>query len=352
MPYRFVRVADRPSHIESDGPERILWIGALSFEERCVASFARLIEGGRTPATVLLFEYPTNVRPVAQDHERRRRNRVRLDALCGAFPNLKLEFVEIDPYSYRAAQRAVAESLGQLGATQVVLDVSCLTKIHAIALADPEIFATSVDWQLAYTSPETYGHLETSGGVGTGWRDVLVLPIGDSAELANETHARGVVLAGHEGDRLVIALTETEPAAGIIIMAAADRRPDLRRESERRNDKVTQLLIGRGDGRWRNEVISLRDPSALRRAIELEVTAATREDAPILLYPFGPKPFVTLAAMQMAAVPGLQAWFVYPIPISYDVDYSYGIGETLWYQPTLQANDGQQRLPIAQRRPG
>lgn len=259
---------------------------------------------------------------------------------------LRVTFVEVDPYSYRAGQRAVADALAGLGASHVVLDVSCLTKIHAIALAAPSVFAASLPWQIAYSMPETYGHLESSAGTGPGWRDVLVLPIGDSADVANETHARGIILAGHEGDRLVIALAETEPAGGVIITTNTERRPDLRKESERRNRKVTQLLVGRGDERWSIEDIALKDPAALSRAVETEINKALAEAAPVLLYPFGPKPFVALGAMQLAATPDLQGWFVYPIAVSYDVDYSYGVGNTVWYAPEPPSGYAQESLPL------
>lgn len=347
MPYRGISVSDRPN---GHPQQTTLWIGALSFEERCTASLDRLIDLGLPPSSALLFDYPTDVRPVAQDRERRRRNHDRIEAArrC-AGDNLDLDFVELDPYSYRAAQRAVRRALESARPEKVVLDVSCLTKIHTVALADPKVFAADTFWELGYTVPETYGHLGTSASSGTGWRDVLVLPVGDARELRNETQARGIILAGHEGDRLVVALSEMEPVAGLIVTARSEGRPDLQRESARRNASVVRLLSGRGAGRWDQQLVSLREPARLAQAIQAQIAHALDGDAPVMLYPFGPKPFVALAAMQIAATDRLRGWFVYPIPSSYDVEYSYGIGATTWYFRNAPPVEGQQALGLPPR---
>lgn len=342
MPHRGVTASGSPSA----APGRTLWIGALSFEERCTASLVSLAAAA-PPADALLLEYPTDVRPVAQDRERRKRNRARVEAVRNAeHGQTAVEFVGINPYSYRAVQRTVCAKLDACRPKRVVLDVSCLTKIHTIALSDPRIFAAAVDWELAYTVPETYGHLEMSSGTGGGWRDVLVLPVGDSHDLHNEAQSRGVILAGHEGDRLVISLSETEPSAGVLVTARSGRRPDLLRESQRRNEQITRLLAARGD-RWTHEVVGLDEPALLDRLVTSEAERALAAEAPVLLYPFGPKPFVALAAMQLAAREDLGAWFVYPIPTSYDVDYSYGVGATHWYaRAAPDRGDAQQELPL------
>jgi len=345
MPWRGVKVSDAPADA---GGRTVLWIGALSFEERCTASLARLLEVSQPPAAAVLFDYPTVVHPASQDRERRRRNRSLLEEACrGAVPEVPLEVITVEPYSYRAAQRAVQKQIAAVQPDQVVLDVSCLTKIHVIALTHPAIFASSRHWELAYTMPETYGHLETSKDTGGGWRDVLVLPVGEPLEIANESEARGVVLTGHEGDRLIIALSELEPASGVVVTARADGRPDLRSRTEHRNLLMTQLLTSRGSGRWATETVSVRDPQALAEVVESQVGYARAAGAPVFLYPFGPKPFVALAAMQLASVPGLASWFVYPIPTSYDVDYSYGVGSVTWYRKRETPSAGVQgALPV------
>lgn len=344
MPYRGVQAHASPPDLAERAS---LWVAAISFEERCVASAIRLCEAGRAPTRGLLLEYPTQVRPVEQDRIRRQRNRQQLDVLVskGAFGE-GLDFVAADPYSYRAAQSVLSDALASAQGASVVLDVSCLTKIHAVALADPSVFALNTTWELAYTLPETYGYLDSTRTGGAGWRDVLFLPIGASAGLTNESDSRGVILAGHEGDRLIVALAEVEPAGGVLITATAPDRPDLRRESTRRNDKVSRLLASRSSGQWVERVIDIREPNVLAEAVEPQTKEAAAADAPVILFPFGPKPFVSLAAMQLAGA-SLEAWFVYPIPLGYDVDYSYGIGRTLWYsRPRSEPAVQEELLPL------
>lgn len=344
MPYRDVIADSSPG--AADGPT--LWIGALSFEERCTASLEALVASGQPPAVAMLLEYPTAVHPVGQDRERRQRSRARVSkAVNASGARTRLATVDLDPYSHRAAQRAVLACVESLRPARIVVDVSCLTKIHAIAVADPRVFARDVDWSMAYTTPETYGHLDASSMPGAGWRDVLVLPVGEPGGLRNESKTRGVILAGHEGDRLVIALAEVEPSAGLIVTARTDGRPDLRREALRRNEQITRLLTSRGGGdRWAQEVVSLRHPEHLAGLLDAEIARAAAADAPVMLYPFGPKPFVALAAMQMASTRNLAGWFVYPIPNGYDVDYSYGVGETTWYRKAARL--GVEQLAIGE----
>ena len=301
----------------------------------------------RLRASAVLFDYATAVYPAAQDRDRRRRNRNLLEAACErADPAVPLELVTPEPYSYRAAQRAVQTQIAVLQPDQVILDVSCLTKIHVIALTHPAIFASSRHWELAYTMPETYGHLETSKETGGGWKDVLVLPVGEPLEIANESEARGIVLAGHEGDRLIIALSELEPASGVIVTARTDGPPDLRSRAEHRNSLMTQLLTSRGPARWTTHGVPIRDPRTLAEVVESQLA---------MLAPLAHRYSCTRSGPSRSSpyrhAIGRRRWGGIVVrlsdPNSYDVDYSYGVGPVMWYSkrgtPTAAAQD---TLPI------
>jgi hypothetical protein len=297
----------------------------------------------------LVIEYPTKVNPAADDRARRGKNRERIERLLQQIsPGSRPVIEHLDPYSIRAARAALTREIERTDAEHLIIDVSCLTKIHAIALSDPTVFSRLASWEVAYSVPETYGHVTTSKEPTPGWRDVLILPVSAAPGPASDADARGVILTGHEGDRLIVALAELEPAAGVIVTAQAARRPDLRRESERRNEAVLRRLRGRGASQWRQEVVELRDARALATAIGNEISKSRDTGSPVVLFPFGPKPFVFLAAMQLAAQPNSQAWFVYPIPNSYDVDYSYGTGRTVWFcrATNQEESNPQQRLAL------
>jgi hypothetical protein len=51
------------------------------------------------------------------------------------------------------------------------------------------------------------------------------------------------------------------------------------------------------------------------------------------LFPFGPKPLVLFTALEVARFYPEASWFIYPKPYYYDVDYTEGYGETLWFLP-------------------
>jgi hypothetical protein len=120
-----------------------------------------------------------------------------------------------------------------------VYDISCVTKIHTLALA-AELHASGDDvrWCLAYSLPEAYNLADLGGKHDIGWQDIVVAPLAETAALFNEADGRGVIIPGHEGDRLVVALGELEPAGGVITVAETVGRPDLRALTERRNLKI------------------------------------------------------------------------------------------------------------------
>ena len=52
--------------------------------------------------------------------------------------------------------------------------------------------------------------------------------------------------------------------------------------------------------------------------------------APVILFPYGPKPLIFVSAFELALEYPEASWFVYPIPSAYDTAYSEGIDETVW----------------------
>lgn len=329
MPSRNVRAFRSPQQ-KTTSPG-LLWAGALSFEERALASLERLcIENPGRPVTVLLFKYGTTVRPPREDRKRRSRNLENLDRLKEAGLLSSVEVADINPYSFRDIQMALAEAKRFSENAMLTVDISCLTKIHTVALASSElVLKWAGGWQVAYTVPENYGFALQGTASGTGWQDVLVLPLADKAHLEDERRSRGIVLAGHEGDRLMLALSELEPVGGVVVTAATPGRPDLRQESIRNNRRVLRWLTGRSPDNWEEKACDLFD---IRRLSEIVATQVDRTGgAPLVLYPFGPKAFIFFCSMQLFSRLPERSWFVYPVPSSYDVDYSFGIGDTTWF---------------------
>lgn len=303
------------------------WFGALSFETRCHASLSQVHSVATAFSDVVVFDYPTTATPMYEDRARRRANRVVLEGLAAGS---RYHEVEVAPYSYTALHGKVQDALDTLDPEYVVFDVTCLTKVHAVALATFLAGRSSPRWALAYSTPVSYGRLEEPQKR-HGWRDVLLAPLGDGALLSNEHKSRGIVLAGHEADRLAVGLAEIEASGGVIVLADTPKRPELRVLTERKNRHILRHLESSSAYSWRREVVQIDRVNRLSRLVSAEVDVAQRDNAPVILYPYGPKVFVFVAALALSRRYSLGGWLVCPIPRRYDVDYSHGSGLTMWF---------------------
>lgn len=309
-----------------------LWCGALSFEERCKASLMEL-QAIDIEAHGVLVDYHTSISPSNQAEDLRNSNWKSMEVLGSRiFPD-GLKRIKCSAYLFQEFQDLLAREIDRRAPDCVILDMTCLTKVHALAAA--AFIATTesrFEVLLAYSIPENYGFVSSSPGEPLAWRDILIAPLADTAMLFNEASGRGIIMPGHEADRLIIALGEIEPAAGVIVVAEARKRPDLRQVTEGKNRKTIKQLSRVRGGRWRKSVVGLADFESLSTIIEEEVALAQEHEAPVIIFPYGPKSLLFAAAWQLTRDYPEASWFVYPIPVTYDADYSSGIEETLWMQ--------------------
>jgi hypothetical protein len=315
--------------------EPSLWLGALSFEERCTSSFLSLAANSYKVTDAMLLTYATEVHPSIESAERQNRYLATMRTAQYEVSAHGLLETNVDPYSFHQFQTTVASRIQESRAKTLVIDITCLTKIHTLALA--ALLTDSNDdlnWVAVYSTPENYGNLGESTK-SPGWRDIIIAPLAETAMLLNEARGRGVVIPGHEADRLVVALNELEPSGGLILVADTYRRPDLRRMSERFNRKVIRQLTKMRASNWAKEHIALTDSTRLSSYMSHEIHMARVHQAPVILFPYGPKMLVFFAALQLCSEYPEGSWFVYPVPASYDVNYSEGVDRTFWLFPKL-----------------
>lgn len=328
--YRTNRLPDWLQEIANSG-KRILWFGALSFEERCVGTLAQISQNEMSISHSVLIGYPTRVHPEEEDRQRRQDNRAIIEELTGRIGIPAPDVMTVEPYAFQSIQSVIENSLAKFSPDFVIFDITCLTKIHAMALAASiSGWDTGLGWCIGYSSPENYGNL-TILNPGFGWKDVIVAPLGDTALLYNEGRSRGVLIPGHEADRLVVALSEVEPSGGLIIMGESDRRPDVRLVAERRNQKVIRRLRQSSTDDWTKITVRTNKPSSVIAHVKREIETAKQYGAPVLLFPCGPKPLIFATARELSIRYSEASWFVYPLPSAYDVNYSEGIGQTHWF---------------------
>jgi len=307
------------------------WLGVNSFERRCVGSLEYLARSGVALRGVHLLEYPTRGFPEVIDRQLRRAHRDLVKASTHA-ANAQFETATVEAYASAQFEDYFSTLAETLGSTALIIDISCMTKIHVVALstalATLEINATQT--LLAYTSPRSYGNLNRSSSE-IGWSDVLIAPIGTTARMRNESNSRGVIIAGHESERLWAALNEVEPASGLLALGSTPGRPDITRLSEKVNRRVISHMTLATEAPWSRRVVDIADVALMRQLVRTEIAEAAKHEAPLILYPFGPKTLIYAAGEALLRGYPNDSWFVYPVPAGYHVSYSEGIGQTYWF---------------------
>lgn len=308
------------------------WIGALSFEDRCVASVQWLQSKSVHIESAVALNYSTQVRPALEDKRRREANRKAFKVVGQDVFTTPWQELTTEPYAFQAIQSLVGEIVTKRNIDFAIFDLTCLTKIHALGLA--ATLATTLKdlrWLIAYSSPENYGQLDSVSKT-LGWKDIIVAPLAETAVLLYEAHSRGIIVTGHEAERLTVGLTEIEPSGGVIVVGDSAKRPDLGRLTQRVNRRVVSHLMKLRSSKWTTVVVDIGDTSPLDALISGEIAEARQNNAPVILFPNGPKSLVFSAALKLCQEYSDASWFVYPVPAAYDVNYSEGIAGTYWFK--------------------
>lgn len=310
---------------------KTLWFGALSFEARCYASVSALRNIDMHITEGIALNYKSQINPPKDGKESRDKNWKTLSGFKGnVFLKDIIQSDFISPYSFQEFQYYLERIVEKFNPEFVIFDITCFTKIHTLALA-VSLSQTNLNfkWVIAYSTPENYGNLDNTFKA-CGWKDIIVAPLAETALLFNEAHSRGIIIPGHEADRLILALAEIEPSGGLILITDTFRRPDLRILSERKNRKIIRQLTSMRSSDWSTNIINLSDFSLLQKYIQSQIDIAKKYKAPVIFFPFGPKSVLFFTAFQLCLEYSEAAWFVYPIPAGYDIDYSEGIENTFW----------------------
>lgn len=320
-----------------DGSHQTMWIGALSTEERCSASITTLAKRGLRMSGGLLLDYETDIEVLpsvtgsADNHWE-----VLLSAERALFKE-RLKRRSVSPYAFLDFQALLESILLKSKADFILFDITCLTKIHLLALA-ATLAQTSqvVGWGVVYTKPESYIALDHAPG----WRDIIIAPLGNTGSLLNEAHSRGVIIPGHEDDRLTVGLSEMEASGGVVLMADTPGRPDLHYITERRNRKILRSLTKSGSGDWVKRVVVEDAFPEVSRCVSKEIEIARRYGSPIMLFPYGPKSLVFAVALQLSIEYPEWSWFVYPVPLAHVSEFSEGTERLIWAFPAEAAGLG------------
>lgn len=308
------------------------YVATVSFEERACAWASMFAKHGVFPEVVRLFEYDTHAEPAADDERMRVNCRNRYKGLF----DCKTVLPAPDPlnaFAFNGLFHATMATLQECRGMPIVFDITCMPRVHIMALASVLVRMSLQDaeWYVTYATGGSYGF---ERGVFLGWRDVIIVPIGRLQSFRREGHARGIIMAGHYGDRLSVALQEWEPETGVMLYTDEPRRPDLLCKAREANAGIERRLsqcqlVREGKPRekaWNIATVHFDRFAELRHLVDAVSNAAMADSGPVVVFPFGPKPFALQTALSLSRRSDGVAMAVYPVPARFDAGYSKGVG--------------------------
>lgn len=303
----------------------------ISSEDRSIASVEALCHLDCIPSRLLAFTYPR-----FQEIRAERRGPTNHDRLVTMMKPAKPLVKEVsNAHAFSMLHRELANIIDRAQRLPIVIDFTCMTEVHLLALVSVAMTATRLESELyfCYTTPQYYS-FEEQGFIG--WKDVLFVPIGDLTAASSDGHSQGLILPGHDGERLAVALQEYEPESGMILYTRPEGRPDFLLKAREANRTVAQRLLllrsgpqsNAAETAWCEAGTMLDDLDQVLEISTALAEKARRTAGPLMLFPFGPKLVTLAAALAMTEERGLASWAVCPIPTRHRPDFTFGSGHT------------------------
>ena len=318
-----------------------LFVGALSFEPRAETLLSKYMSTASVGDAVLLLDYGGSATSSSESSRIRARLAERVRSSCR---DHGLEFIRRSCLAY--SSRDLIRTLGveSSGASDVLYDVSCFTRTHVVGLASALARSKKQQWRVGYTIPESYGVMER--GRGSGWRDTLVLPLSPETNFRDQGRALGLILWGGESTRMQLALDETQPGAGRIVVTRTPGRPDFHRAAmnsgrdllhalmclEYQPPRTLELQALLGVDGYDIEHLDVTSLEAeMAGVLEPLCAAAEALSVPIVLFPFGPKITIFAASLLLASRYGSRCWAIIPVHRTHSLDYSVGSTRSVFF---------------------
>src|SRR5258705_2746147 len=115
--------------------ESTLWIGALSFEERCYAALMEVHKLKQKFKKGIILEYTTNVYPQNEERAKRKYNNEVISNLGKSIFDNDLQKENIGIYSFIELQYFIEEIFKKNEFDLYIIDITCMSKLHTLALA-------------------------------------------------------------------------------------------------------------------------------------------------------------------------------------------------------------------------
>jgi hypothetical protein len=304
-------------------------MGAASFEERVDASIHELRKREIRINEAFVLEYRSTTKLDKPAVRMRARRGLRLLEELKADPHCEVHQRHVLAHSGSDFADVLQEALLCAGARLLVVDITCLTKLQTLVMASKlAVRQEASPVSVAYTLPDNYAVVSEKHVGFKGFQHVVVAPLSDEGRLGDESNARGVIILGHESDRLVVALDELEAGSGSVVLPTTPFRPDFAYRGRAKNRRTLRRL--HQFGTWQRIAINFADSARMYALVENEAALASELGGPLIIYPMGPKTMIFAAGLAAASLYPEGSWFVYPIPSVYSSQVTEGQFATYW----------------------
>ncbi|MFV3114251.1 hypothetical protein [Gordonia amicalis] len=308
-------------------------MGASSFEPRCTNSLEVLCAAGLVQH-ILVVNYETRIIPMyGRDEVAHKR---------AEFQGFSVRQRSIDYRSIHAHRIAALHGeLLRIGRKfsncPIIIDVSCLTKVHAIAVAewlsereqsDPPVF-------VCYSSPESYSWDVGNSVLRGEFRELVFCPIGgmnedDRDPVGMRSMVDVIALLGHEGGRALYAMSGIDVERGLCVLFDDPLNETPGSVARVENSTLIGRILKNKLGDWSYFPTVNGDLSDLHTRVSRFVlnSASNRQ----VIIPLGPKVAIVQSALAALSVGHGDIWVSYPVPNSYVWPYSYGVGQLRFFE--------------------
>jgi hypothetical protein len=311
-------------------PDNLTWIGVLGHESRSLGSLALLLEYDAQPAKAFSVLYDTKVRPIGVAQKARERNEDRLRQFGRA---RSFEWTGKRLSAYRGSDMRRLLSLAASESSSIVIDVTCMTGLHVIAVADWLLSYPSPRVSIAYSAPEQYLLRSTDS---VGWVATIIAPArgADPSQTIRQgpltlgRSSHGVVLAGLSSSRLEWALRQVPIDVGTMIVARSSPLDVWERFTWSDHEKLLDRTSS--EISWGRVTQAKLDLEAIRLHVE-SICDSLPSDGRLVLFPYGPRPFTVAAYLASVGACPDRTWYCYPIPDHYQADATVGTGAVSFF---------------------
>lgn len=309
----------------------------MSFEDRCVTCL-EFLQSRNQVARGFLLEYGTVVRPVKSARDKRAQHE---NHIVDLFNKGRVQWERHSLFPYRMAEMfhylsEVEDKCKSEGLSRLVIDMTCMTKIHTVALSEWLVEREpprDIQISLAATPPRQYGWQQAYLGRTNEYREVIFAPVGPALADVTQKDWQPVVdviaLAGHEGARLRLAMSVLEVAMGLGVIADSTSASDASVISRLENADFLSDARANRNGVWDLLEVGRTRVEDIDRVV-CDFMKRGKSDR-LVIVPLGPKPLIVQSFVSALTSRVRSVWVSYPVPQGYSVGYSIGSDECTFF---------------------